>query len=136
MIALWVSYRIECTYRIYFSFVIRKARNKRTIVLICKTYIKNITKKNWEVPTTLPINKPTAKLLWNFRITIVPPTLREIITIASHMVAKLTRIPRLATAQKIMRPNRRATNNIAYLFLICRWSGSWKRKVFNIFMDV
>jgi hypothetical protein len=46
-------------------------------------------KKNiWDMATTPPIKKPTAILLWNFRIIIVPPMLKVNNKRADHTLAK------------------------------------------------
>lgn len=66
------------------------------------TYSKKRRKNSCDMQTTLPIKNPTAKLLWNLRIIMVPPMDRTINMAADQKEAKPSDMFRVEVTTRLM----------------------------------
>lgn len=80
-----------------------------------ETYIKNRSKNSCDMHTTDPIKNPTAKLLWNFRIIMVPPIDRTISMIADQKEAKPSDMILVEETTRLMSIRIPDTAKMAYL---------------------
>jgi hypothetical protein len=79
------------------------------------TYIKNRRKNSCDMHTTDPMKNPTAKLLWNLRMIMVPPIDRIISMIADHREAKPSDMILVEVTTRLMSIRIPDTAKMAYL---------------------
>ena len=79
--------------------------------------IKLNKKKYCEVATTPPMNNPVKNELWNFRITIVPPTESMMSMSVDHTEANASGDDRVETVQNDSKVSRNVIAKIVYLYL-------------------
>lgn len=84
------------------------------------THTRNSRRKSWDMATTLPMKNPTAKLLWNLRIIMVPPILRNISMIPDHIAAKPSEMLLVDVTHKLMTNNNPDKTKMEYLIRIQR----------------
>ena len=79
------------------------------------THMRNIRKKSWLVATTAPMKKPTAMLVWNLRITMVPPMHSPTTMTVDQRAEKDSDVDRVDTVQNVMTEMRSDRARMEYL---------------------
>mmetsp|Transcript_26391 Transcript_26391/g.76160 ORF Transcript_26391/g.76160 Transcript_26391/m.76160 type:complete len:110 (+) Transcript_26391:679-1008(+) len=76
--------------------------------------MRNSKKKSWLVATTLPMKKPTAMLVWNRLMTMVPPMHNPTTIMVDQRAEKDSALDRVDTVQNVVREMMRERARMEY----------------------